>query len=242
MSTRNVLITGANQGIGLGIAQKFASAGDKVLMIDVATTPSDEAIKVMEQSGGHYYSCDITNKAAVQSEIADMFSHHGSIEVLINNAGVTRWKSFMDTTEEDINYIFDVNVKGIYHVTQPVVAEMIKVGQGAIINTASMGGKWGSPNESAYCASKAAVIELTKIMAMELGAHHIRVNSICPGIIKTSMSNGATTPDTYWLERTPLNRLGKPDDVADVAYFLASNEARYMTGQAINVTGGMIMY
>lgn len=242
MRTRQVLITGANQGIGLGIAQKFANAGDRVLILDLAKTPSDEALKVVEQSSGQYYSCDITNQAAVQSEIATMISDYRSIDVLINNAGVTRWKSFMDTTEEDIDFIFDVNVKGIYHVSQPVAAQMIKQGHGAIVNTASMGGKWGCPNESAYCASKAAVIELTKIMAMELGPHHIRVNSICPGIIKTNMSIGATTPDSYWLERTPLNRLGTPEDVASVAYFLASSEARYMTGQAINVTGGMIMY
>lgn len=242
MSIRNVLITGGNQGIGLGIAQRFARAGDKVLIMDIAQAVSDEAKKVIEQCGSQYYSCDITDKAAVQREMTKLLSEQGAINVLINNAGVTRWKSFMETTEDDLEYIFGVNVKGIYYVTQPIVTEMMKLGHGAIVNTASMGGKWGGPNESAYCASKAAVIQLTKNMAIELGKHHIRVNSVCPGIIKTNMSNGATTPDSYWLERTPLNRLGRPEDVADIVYFLASDEARYMTGQSINITGGMIMH
>lgn len=242
MSRRNVLITGANQGIGLAIAEKFANMGDRVLILDIAQASSEEALELLMQCDGRYYCGDITDQVAIQAMVSEMLTQYGHIDVLINNAGVTRWKAFMETKDEDIDFIFNVNVKGIYHVTQPVVASMMDRGQGAIINTASMGGKWGSPNESAYCASKAAVIELTKIMAMEFGSHHIRVNSICPGIIKTNMSNGATTPDSYWLERTPLNRLGKPDDVADVAYFLASKEARYMTGQAINVTGGMIMY
>ncbi|TDF95930.1 SDR family NAD(P)-dependent oxidoreductase [Paenibacillus piri] len=242
MNKRTVLITGGNRGIGLAIGTKFAQEGYAVVILDLPDEPSPEALQLVTSSGGAYFRCDISKKSVVDQVVGPILEQFGFVDVLVNNAGILRWKSVLDTTEEDLDTTFDVNVKGMYFVTQPIAHEMIKRKEGNIINMASMGGKWGGTLESAYCASKAAVIELTRVMAMEFGPSNIRVNSLCPGIIQTRIGEDAPKPSEYWLEKTPLGRLGKPEDVAEVAYFLASPAARYMTGQPINVTGGMIMY
>ncbi|TLS52083.1 SDR family oxidoreductase [Paenibacillus antri] len=242
MKKRTALVTGGNRGIGLAMANKFAKEGDRVVILDLSAEPSEEASRVTEESGGAYFACDVAKQADAERAVREALETFGFVDVLLNNAGISRWRSFLDTTEEDIDAIFNVNVKGIYNVTRPIAGSMMAAKKGVILNTASMGGKWGQPLESAYCASKAAVIELTKIMAMEFGPYNVRANSLCPGIIKTNMSHDAPHADDFWLEKTPLGRLGRPDDVADVAYFLSTHEARYMTGQAVNVTGGMIMY
>jgi NAD(P)-dependent dehydrogenase (short-subunit alcohol dehydrogenase family) len=239
---RTVLVTGGNRGIGLAIGVRFAREGARIVIMDLPDEPSAEALQLVSASGGGYFSCDISNKATVDHVIGQVLEQFGFVDVLMNNAGILRWKSVLETTEDDLDATFNINVKGMYFVTQPIVREMIHRKKGNIINMASMGGKWGGTLESAYCASKAAVIELTRVMAMEFGPHNIRVNSLCPGIIQTQIGKDAPQPPDYWLEKTPLGRLGKPEDVADVAHFLASSEARYMTGQPINVTGGMIMY
>lgn len=239
--SRVVLVTGANRGIGLAIARRFRQAGDRILILDVEKQPSEAAREAT--SDGRYYSCDVTDKSMINSAVERIFDEYGFIDVLVNNAGVQRRRSFLETTEEDIDLIFNVNVKSIFLVSQPVVRRMMEEGRGCILNMASMGGKWGGADESAYCASKAAVIELTKTMAMALGPHNIHVNSVCPGIIMTDMAK-TLSPEVLeaWTEKSPLGRLGTPEEVADVFYFLSSPAARYMTGQAINVTGGMIMY
>ncbi|MEW9700018.1 SDR family NAD(P)-dependent oxidoreductase [Paenibacillus sp. SI8] len=242
MDKRTVLVTGGNRGIGLAIGNRFRSEGDRVIILDLPEKPSDAALTLISDSNGGYFSCDISNKSNVDRVIAQVLDEFGFVDVLVNNAGILKWRSFLDTTEEDFDATFNVNVKGMYLITQPIVREMINRSAGNIINMASMGGKLGGPLESAYCASKAAVIELTKIMAMEFGPHNIRVNSLCPGIIQTDMGKDAPKSADHWLEKTPLGRLGRPDEVADVAYFLSSPAARYMTGQAINITGGMIMF
>jgi 3-oxoacyl-[acyl-carrier protein] reductase len=242
MEKRTALVTGGNRGIGLAMANKFAKEGDRVVILDLAAEPSEEASRTTAESGGAYIPCNVADQADAENAVREALEMFGFVDVLMNNAGISRWRSFVDTTEEDFDAIFDVNVKGIYNVTRPIARAMMAAKKGVILNTASMGGKWGQPLESAYCASKAAVIELTKIMAMEFGPYNVRANSLCPGIIKTNMSGDAPRADDFWLEKTPLGRLGRPDDVADVAYFLSTNEARYMTGQAVNVTGGMIMH
>jgi len=238
---RVVLITGANRGIGMAIARRFRQAGDRIVILDLEKEPSQEAAEVT--AGGSYFACDVTDKAAVDDVMERVFAEYGFVDVLVNNAGVQRRKGFLETTEEDFDLIFNVNVKSIYLVSQPIVRRMIERERGCILNMASMGGKWGGADESAYCASKAAVIELTKTMAMALGPHNIHVNSVCPGIIMTEMAKTLSTDVLEaWREKSPLGRLGSPEEVAEVFYFLSSPAARYMTGQAINVTGGMIMY
>jgi NAD(P)-dependent dehydrogenase (short-subunit alcohol dehydrogenase family) len=242
-NARLIVITGANRGIGLAIARRFHQSGDRIIILDLEKQPSDEAMEVVSKSNGKYYPCDVSNKSVIDSVMEQIYNEHGFIEVLVNNAGVQRRRSFLETTEEDFDFIFNVNVKSIYLVSQPVVRHMMRENRGCIINMASMGGKWGGADESAYCASKAAVIELTKTMAMALGPHNINVNSVCPGIIMTEMAK-TLSPEVLeaWTEKSPLGRLGSPEEVAEVFYFLSSPSARYMTGQAINVTGGMIMY
>ncbi|XID90752.1 SDR family NAD(P)-dependent oxidoreductase [Paenibacillaceae bacterium WGS1546] len=239
---RTILITGGNRGIGLAIARKFAAAGDRIVILDLPAAPGEEAERTTRDSGGAYFQCDITVKKqvdAVMDEVKARFSH---VDVLFNNAGVLRWTSFLDTTEEEFDLQFNVNVKAIYFVSQPVVRGMIERGRGVVINAGSMGGKDGAALQSVYAASKAAVIQLTNIMAKELGPHGIRVNSVCPGIIQTDIGQDAPMTAESWLPRTPLGRLGQPEDVADVAFFLASDDARYMTGQAVNITGGMMIF
>ncbi|AJY75080.1 SDR family NAD(P)-dependent oxidoreductase [Paenibacillus beijingensis] len=242
MKKRTVLITGGNRGIGLAIGKRFQSEGDRVVILDLPDVPSPEALNLVSENGGAYFTCDISNKSDVDRVVPRILDSFGFVDVLINNAGILKWASFLETTEDDFDSTFNVNVKGMYLVTQPFAREMVARKEGNIINMASMGGKWGATLQSAYCASKAAVIELTKVMAMELGPYNIRVNSLCPGIIKSELGKGSPRSADSWLDKTPLGRLGLPEDVADVAYFIASTEARYMTGQAVNVTGGMIMY
>lgn len=242
MHTRTVLITGGNRGIGLAIASKFGGGGDRVVIVDLPAEPGPEAQRIVSESGGAYYSCDIGRKSDVERMTATALERFGAADVLVNNAGLLRWRSVLETTEDDFDATFNVNVKGIYWLTQSLAPEMIARRDGCIVNIASMGGKWGGVQESAYCASKAAVIALTRVMAMEFGPSNVRVNCLCPGIIRTGIGKDAPKPAEYWLEKTPLGRLGRPEDVAGVAWFLASPDARYMTGQAVNVTGGMIMY
>ncbi|MGE8081670.1 SDR family NAD(P)-dependent oxidoreductase [Peribacillus loiseleuriae] len=242
---RVVLITGGNGGIGLGMAQLFQQKGDHVIILDLPEEPSEDASEVVSNSGGGYWKCDITNKKETEKVIADVVSVIGPVDVLINNAGVLKVHSFIETPEKDLDLIFDVNVKGIYFVTQSIVQSMIDRNRGIIINMASMGGKEGAPGQSAYCASKGAVIELTRVMAMELGSYNIRVNCLCPGIIETEMGRkNLNDPEVIqaWIKKSKIGRLGTPNDVAKVAYFLSTDDADYMTGQSINVTGGMIMY
>ncbi|MED4958741.1 SDR family NAD(P)-dependent oxidoreductase [Paenibacillus macerans] len=239
---RTVLITGGNRGIGLAIGRRFGQEGYRVVILDLPAEPGAAAAALTTDTGGAYYCCDITRKARVDEVIADVLGTFGFVDVLVNNAGVLKWTSFIDTTEEEFDLQFNVNVKGIYFVSQPIVRSMIARGRGNIINMGSMGGKDGAAIQTVYCASKAAVIQLTKVMAKELGPHNIRVNSLCPGIIQTDIGNDAPMSADSWLVKTPLGRLGDPEDVAGVAYFLASDDAKYMTGQAINVTGGMMTF
>lgn len=242
---RVVLITGGNGGIGLGMAQHFRQKGDRIIILDLSQKPSKEALNVTSSSGGGYWRCDVTNKKETEKVIADIVSVIGPVDVLINNAGVLKVHSFIETPEEDLDLMFDVNVKAIYFVTQSIVQSMIDRNQGVIINMASMGGKEGAPGQSAYCASKGAVIELTRVMAMEFGSYNIRVNCLCPGIIETEMGRkNLNDPEVIqsWIKKSKLGRLGTPNDVAKIAYFLSTDDADYMTGQSVNVTGGMIMY
>jgi 3-oxoacyl-[acyl-carrier protein] reductase len=169
-------------------------------------------------------------------------SHH---TYLVNNAGILRFAPLLDITVEDWDATFDVNVRSMLVTTQVAARAMIEQGRGgAIVNMGSMGGKVGSPNQAHYAASKAAVISLTRVAAMELGEHAIRVNCICPGYVLTEMGAATRTPEMVaeWSSMSPLGRCAEPDEVADMAVFLASDESRYCTGQAMNVSGGMVMH
>ena len=169
----------------------------------------------------------------------------GGIDVLVNNAGILRFAAFLDISPEDWDEMFVVNVRSMLVTSQVAARSMISAGSGGkIINMASMGGKVGSPNQAHYAASKAAVISLTRVAAMELGEHGITVNCICPGYVLTEMGAGTRTPEKVaeWSSKSPLGRLAQPQDVANAALFLASRDGDYLTGDALNVCGGMVMH
>lgn len=242
--SRVVAITGGNRGIGQTLVNKFSAQGDKVAVLDAAPTQDDEIEEILKDSGGRYFPCDIRDRLQVNVAVSDMEREMGPVDVLINNVGILRVNDFINITEDEWDLMFDVNVKGLLFVTQPVARSMIARQQGTIVNIASMAGKIGMVGRGAYGATKAAVIQLTKVLALELGPHNIRVNSVCPGILFTEAgmpnlpSLGARRE---WKDKSALRRLGTPDEVASVVAFLASPAAEYMTGQALNVTGGMVM-
>jgi NAD(P)-dependent dehydrogenase (short-subunit alcohol dehydrogenase family) len=238
---RRAIVTGGGRGIGAEIARRFALEGAQVAIIDLLPQVHDVAgscdgVGLIGDLADPTDAVRVTNQA-----IAEL----GGVDVLVNNAGILRFSPFLDITVEEWDLTFDVNVRAMLLTSQVAARHMIAAGHGGtIINMASMGGKVGSPNQAHYAASKAAVISLTRVSAMELGVHDITVNCICPGYVLTEMGADTRTPEKIaeWSAKSPLGRLAQPCDVANMALFLASSEASYCTGQALNVTGGMVMH
>ncbi len=238
---RRAVVTGAARGIGAAIARRFTAEGAHVVLLDIVPTVAD----VAESMGATAVVGDLSDPAAAVTATTEAINALGGIDVLVNNAGILRFSPLLDITVDDWDLTFDVNVRAMLLTTQVAARAMIAAGHGGtIVNMASMGGKVGSPNQAHYAASKAAVIGLTRVSAMELGVHGITANCICPGYVLTEMGAATRTPEMVaaWSSKSPLNRLAEPDDVADMALFLASAEASYCTGQAMNVTGGMVMH
>jgi 3-oxoacyl-[acyl-carrier protein] reductase len=238
---RRAVVTGAGRGIGAEIARRYADEGARVVLLDIAPCVHDVAASI----GATAVIGDLSDPAAAQASTAAAIETLGGIDVLVNNAGVLRFSPLLEITVDEWDLMFDVNVRAMLLTTQVAARSMIAAGHGGtIVNMASMGGKVGSPNQAHYAASKAAVISLTRVSAMELGAHGITVNCICPGYVLTEMGAATRTPEMVaaWSAKSPLNRLAEPSDVAAMALFLASSEASYCTGQAMNVTGGMVMH
>jgi NAD(P)-dependent dehydrogenase (short-subunit alcohol dehydrogenase family) len=238
---RRIVVTGAARGIGASIATAFASAGDHVVLVDVHESVHDTASEV----GGKAVVCDLADADDLTRALTAAIETVGGIDVLVNNAGVFEIVPLLDITAEAWSRMFDVNARSMLLTTQVAARRMIEQGTGGrIVNMASMGGKDGAPGQAHYAASKAAVISLTQVAAKELGEHAITVNAICPGYVLTEMGAATRTPEMIaeWSSKSPLGRCGTPDDVAAMAMFLASPAADYLTGQAFNVTGGMIMH
>ncbi len=235
-------MTGAARGIGAAIAATFAEEGATVALIDVL---ENEVAATAASIGGAPYVVDLRDAAATRTTIGAAIAAMGGIDVLVNNAGILRFAAFLDISPEDWDEMFVVNVRSMLVTSQVAARSMISAGAGGkIINMASMGGKVGSPNQAHYAASKAAVISLTRVAAMELGEHGITVNCICPGYVLTEMGAGTRTPEKVaeWSSKSPLGRLAQPQDVANAALFLASRDGDYLTGDALNVCGGMVMH
>ena len=239
---RRVVVTGAARGIGAEIARQFAGSGARVAIIDQLT---DEADLLADELGGIAIGCDLLDAASTTDAMDAAIAELGGIDVLVNNAGVFKITPLLDISTDEWDWVFAVNVRAILVTTQIGARTMIAQGTGGkIVNMASMGGKVGTAGQAHYAASKAAVISLTQVAAAELGVHGINVNSICPGYVLTDMGAATRTPDQVdaWSSRSPLGRLAEPSDVAAMALFLASHDADYCTGQAMNVTGGMITH
>lgn len=248
---KTVLVTGASRGIGREIAVRFAKEGYNVAVNYCShETEAIRTVNLLNTLGGPFR---IDNVTAIQADVSDrgqveaMFrqihgTFGGGVDILVNNAGIAQQKVFSDITEEDWDRMFGVDVKGMFHCCQCALPHMIEKKAGKIINISSMWGQVGASCEVHYSAAKAAVIGLTKALAKELGPSHIQVNCIAPGVIDTEM-NGSLDEDTMEELRqdTPLERIGTVKDIAEAAFFLASKEADFITGQILGVNGGMVI-
>lgn len=235
---RNVIITGASRGIGAEIARAFAKNGDRVFIIYEKSR--EAAKKLASDLGGYSFCCDVSKKEQVEAVREEIKRLGFSIDIIINNAGVSQIKMFSDITEDDWDRVMDVNMKGAFLVTQSFLPDLISKKKGNIINISSIWGETGASCEVHYSASKAAIIGFTKALAKELGLSGINVNAITPGVIKTDM-NASLDEDVLneLREEIPLDKIGRCQDVAKACLFLASDGASYITGQVISVNGGM---
>lgn len=237
LAGRVALVTGAARGIGEAIARAYAAEGATVAVVD-----ADDGTPVAAEIGGLAVFADVRSKDEIDQAVASVVAELGRVDVLVNDAGVFRSTPLLEISVAEWDLLMEVNARSMLLTTQAVVPHMPRGGR--IVNMASMGGKLGEPGQAHYAASKAAVIALTRVAAMELGGRGINVNCICPGYVATDMGAAARTPDRVarWCAQTPLGRLGTPADVAAMAVFLASDDSAYCTGQAVNVTGGMVFH
>ncbi len=239
-----VLVTGAARGIGYAIAEEFCQHGAISVIIDLGEEVVESAVKQLEAKGykATGYSADVTNSEKIETVFKEIHNKFGKIDILINNAGITRDGLILKMKESDWDSVINVNLKGSFICTQKVSRYMLKQRAGIILNIASVIGVMGNAGQANYAASKGGVIALTKSTAKEFSSRNIRVNAIAPGFIETEMTK--ELPESVvenYAKAIPLGKMGKPQDVANLCIFLASNEASYITGQTIHVDGGLIM-
>lgn len=241
LKNKNVLVTGSTRGIGLGIAQEFARRGANVILNGRSEIPQT-LLQVFESYGVKVIgiSGDISQEADAKRMIEEATAQLGSVDVLVNNAGITNDKLLLKMTEADFEAVLKVNLTGAFNMTQAVLKQMMKARQGAIINVSSVVGLTGNIGQANYAASKAGLIGFSKSVAKEVAGRGIRVNVIAPGFIESDMTDAIPekTKDAI-LGQIPMKRIGKPEEVAQVAAFLAEQE--YLTGQVIAIDGGMTM-
>ncbi len=246
------LVTGAGSGIGAAIARTLASRGHLVVVTDVDRLRAE---RVAAEVGGHAQALDVTDPAAVAATAESVAREHGSLDVWVSNAGVSAMRPFLEVPAEQVERTLAVNLQAVFSCGQAAARVMVAAGtQGRIVNVASMAGKQGRvPYLADYVASKFGVVGLTQAMAYELASHAITVNAVCPGYVATPMqerelaweaSLRGTTPDevrALWIADTPLGRLEEPEDVARAVAFLVSEDAAFITGEALAVNGGAYM-
>jgi len=243
---KRVLITGAARGIGRATAERFAAEGARLLLADRdAATLQQTAAEIRAAYGAQVltYAMDVAKKADVDGMMTCAVAHYGGIDVLINNAGVCREQPFLEITEESWDETVNINLKGHLLVAQAAAREMVKAGSGTIVNMSSTNGLVGEAGYAAYNASKGGILLLTKTMALELGPLGIRVNCVAPGYIVTPMSTALDSANrmfTYARDKIPMARVARPEEVASVFAFLASDDASFINGEAIVVDGGQL--
>ncbi|MCI7330437.1 MAG: 3-oxoacyl-[acyl-carrier-protein] reductase [Selenomonadaceae bacterium] len=239
------LVTGASRGIGRAIALKLASEGAKVAINYAGNTAKAEAVTAeIEAAGGEamLVQADVSDAAQVDAMVKTVAEAFGTIDILVNNAGITRDGLLMRMKEEDFDAVLNTNLKGVFHCTKAVSRLMMKKRYGRIVNMASVVGLMGNAGQTNYAAAKAGVMGFSKSAARELASRGITVNTVAPGCINTDMT--AVLPDKVkegMLQSIPLQRIGEPEDVANAVLFLASDLAAYITGQNVDVDGGMVM-
>jgi NAD(P)-dependent dehydrogenase (short-subunit alcohol dehydrogenase family) len=252
---KTALITGASRGIGRGIAEAYAAEGANLVLN--ARDPARLDQTAAEMRAAHDvkitpYACDITDRDGIETLVAEV-ENDAPIDILVNNAGIHKAAAFTDFTFEDFSRVVETNVYGVFHVTQFVLRAMIPRRAGRIVNIASTAGKWGSRNQSAYNVSKHAVVGMTRCLGLEMAAHDIRVNAICPWIVETDLADTFMTehsavvgiPEAEFAEMiknmAPIKRWVLPEEIAALAVFLGSDESSYVNGQSWTVDGGYTM-
>ncbi|HPX35736.1 MAG TPA: 3-oxoacyl-ACP reductase FabG [Mycobacterium sp.] len=240
LAGRTAVITGGAQGLGLAIAERFLAEGARVVLGDLNLEATQAAAKGLGSAAlARGVRCDVTSAADVDALIAVALDAFGGLDIMVNNAGITRDATMRKMTEQDFDEVIDVHLKGTWNGTRAAAAVMREQGRGAIINMSSISGKVGFVGQTNYSAAKAGIVGLTKAAAKELAHLGVRVNAIQPGLIRSAMTEAM--PQRIWdakLAEVPMGRAGEPSEVAAVALFLASDLSSYMTGTVLEVTGG----
>ena len=240
LANKTALVTGASQGIGLACAQRLVREGARVMLADVRLEVAAAAEALGDAA--RFIVADVSQKSDVDALFAATFDAFGQLDILVNNAGVTHAADFLDLTEEDFDRVLRINLKSMFLCSQAAARDMVKRKSGCIINMSSVNAELVIPNQVPYVVSKGGVNQLTRVAAISLAQHGIRVNAIGPGTILTELAKQAVlgSPEARHtiLSRTPLGRCGEPEEVAAIAAFLASDDASYITGQTLYADGG----
>lgn len=245
LTGKTAIVTGGSRGIGRAIAEQLAQAGANVAIIYAGRTEAaEETLRLVQAAGskGKIIQCDVSQEAAVAAMVKEVKDDFGSVDILVNNAGITRDTLLMRMKTEDWQAVLDTNLTGAFYCTRNAVKWMMKQRSGAIVNITSIVGQIGNAGQANYAAAKAGMIGFTKAVAKEFAARRIRVNAVAPGFIETDMT-AVLSEDAKKgiLASIPLGYMARPEEVDKAVVFLASDEAQYITGQVLNVDGGMIM-
>lgn len=243
---RIVVITGGSRGIGRAVALKFAEERPHTVIIhyDPDMAAAEETLQLLRQQGveAESHRLDVSSRVDVDARFKDILSRLGRVDVLVNNAGITRDALLMRMSEEEWDTVIGVNLKGVFNCTQAVLRTMVKQRGGRIVNIASVAGQIGNPGQANYAASKAGIMGFTKTLAREVAGRGITVNAVAPGFIRTDMTEVLSDKvKEYFLQLVPMGRAGEPEEVAEAVHWLCSGAASYVTGQVIHVNGGLFM-
>lgn len=243
LENKVALITGASRGIGEAIALKFAEQGANIAFTYLSSGERAQALAGRLESFGikaKAYKSDAADYTAAEQLAGDVLKEFGTVDICVNNAGISKDNLLLRMTPEQWDEVMHANLKSVYNLTRQVIKPMMKARKGSIINMSSVVGMKGNAGQSSYAASKAGIIGFTKSVAQELGSRNIRCNAIAPGFIETDMTHYLKDGGAEkWFEKIPLQRFGKPEEIAEVALFLASDMSSYVSGQVISACGGM---